>query len=94
MGRPSTEVLVASWRQADPPGETMELLRFALGAPPLHSRHRIACPGQQVAAVGAAGLDAIVAVGHARQSGLGRLSQIRRRSPLITAQRVVVGNLD
>ena len=55
VGRPSTELVLATWRQADPPGEAMELLRFAQGAPPLDSRHRIACPGQQVAAVGAAG---------------------------------------
>jgi hypothetical protein len=31
VGRPSTEVVLASWRQADPPGEATELLRFALG---------------------------------------------------------------
>jgi hypothetical protein len=37
--------------------EAMELLRFALGAPPLDSRHRIACRCQQEAPVGAAGLD-------------------------------------
>ncbi len=37
MGRPSTEVVLASWRRADPFGEAMELLRFALGAPPLDS---------------------------------------------------------
>jgi hypothetical protein len=29
--------VLASGRQADPPGEAMELLRFALGAPPLDS---------------------------------------------------------
>jgi hypothetical protein len=49
VGRPSTEVFLASWRHADPPGEAMELLRFALGAPPLDSRHGIACRGQHVA---------------------------------------------
>jgi hypothetical protein len=70
VGRPSTEVLHASWRQAAPPGGAMELLRFALGASPLDSRHRMACRGQR-GRCRAAGLDAVFALRHARQSGAG-----------------------
>lgn len=31
-GRPSTEILLASWRAGDDPGHAMELMRFALKA--------------------------------------------------------------
>ena len=88
VGRPSTEVVLATWRQADPPGEAMELLRFALGAPPLDSRHRVACRGQQVAAVGPAGLVAVHRAGHdqalaavQRPRGLREARAQREREP-------------
>ena len=34
LDRPSSEILLASWRAGDDPAEAMELMRFALGARP------------------------------------------------------------